>query len=318
MKALPCQWNPPLLETVKVGDLLTLQCQIKDPKALERFKADLKDKPQSLKFSGMTREQKYELVLLKPLGFKEVSPAEAEAKAEQLLLQVTSYKVGSHTFSHLQLSNGKTQWPLAPFQLQVSSVLKPGQKVQPHPFQGPFHLPWPWELTFFITGIGLVLLFFFSFRIGKKLRRRHWKQNMVMYDSHLSPAQELGKNLRRLQGRFSLLFSQYQGTSGEEEALLKGDRKILFMEEFHKVFRRFLLRILKIPPLIQWKEKQVLKEAKRQFVKKKKQPFIYESFQLIFSEMERISQMESLPLREIRLLCHLLHKTAYEVERAMQ
>ena len=236
-------------------------------------------------------------------------------------LEVTSYKVGRHHFSQLQLTGGQKELSISPLQLNVTSVLKPGQKVQPYSFQGPFHLSWPWELISLFLGVCFISFLFLGLKIGGSLRRRHWKQNMKVYDSNLSPAHELGKSLRRLQARFSLLFSNVnRDTNLMEASLLKGEKKALFMEELNKVFRMFLLRTLEIPPILYWKDKKILREVKKFFYKEKKQKYLYSSLHLLFMELKKIGdpQVQTISLGEVRLICHLLHKTAYEVERDLK
>ena len=308
-KALSCQWVL-LPKKVRVGDFLHLQCQGESLKNLSF--------PLQAPFQfQLPEEQKYQLVLLRPLAFDK----------KQLLLEVTSYKVGHHSLAQLQLHHGQKNWVLSPLQLQVTSVLKAGQKVKPYSFHGPFHLPWPWELIFLFSGICFAFLALFIFRTIKKIQRRHWKQNMKVYDSNLSPAHELGKSLRHLQARFSLLFSPTNtnkkasiSSTIHEEILLKGERKTLFVEELNKILRKFLLRTLEIPPILYWKERKVQQEIKSHFLKKKKQVSTYDSLHLLIAEIKKIEtpQVNTISLNEARLICHLLHKTAYEVERTLQ
>lgn len=80
-------------------------------------------------------------------------------------IQMTSYRVGSHKFENLQVTDGETTLELPGISFEVKSVLPPaeGATEPPKPFGpfGPMLIPTPWVywvILFSVVGIAVLLL----------------------------------------------------------------------------------------------------------------------------------------------------------------
>lgn len=242
MANLDCQLELPESGSLTVGQVFNLNCQ-GEMSELKTEQLDLK----------LDAKDKYKLKLLK-----------AEATPDKkLILKVTSYQVGAQQIQAAQLVDGEHSLTLNPLQFEVKSVIDPQDPpAGPYGPVGPFDLSIPaiywWGLGIFIAAVILAIVT----KIIFKLKRKALMEELVRFETHLTPYNQFHQTLRRLQREYRF----FTGIEVSAEEIQK------FIIDIDQTVRIYIGRSQKIPTL-KVPARRIFKEFKSEHVAETKKLF---------------------------------------------